>query len=103
MRPYPKYKDSGVEWIGDVPEGWKVKKIKHSTYVKGRVGWHGLNSNDFINDGPFLVTGTDFSNGKIDWETCYHVSMENYKKDSYIQLAENDLLISKGQGINLRL
>jgi type I restriction enzyme S subunit len=93
MKPYPKYKDSGVEWIGEVPEGWEVKKIKHSTYVKGRIGWHGLNSNDFINDGPFLVTGTDFSNGKIKWGTCYHVSMENYKKDSYIQLVENDLLI----------
>jgi len=21
MKPYPKYKDSGVEWIGEVPEG----------------------------------------------------------------------------------
>jgi len=26
MKPYPKYKDSGVEWIGAVPEGWAVKK-----------------------------------------------------------------------------
>lgn len=28
MKPYPKYRDSGVDWIGDVPEGWEVKKIK---------------------------------------------------------------------------
>ena len=77
MKPYLKYKDSGVEWIGEVPEHWEIKKIKHSTYVKGRVGWHGLSSNDFIDDGPFLVTGTDFLNGKINWETCYHVSMVN--------------------------
>ena len=26
---YPKYKDSGVEWLGEVPEHWEVKKIKH--------------------------------------------------------------------------
>ena len=26
-RPYPKYKDSGVEWLGQVPEGWAVKKL----------------------------------------------------------------------------
>jgi len=25
---YPKYKDSGVEWIGEIPEGWEVKKLK---------------------------------------------------------------------------
>ena len=27
-KTYPKYKDSGVEWIGKVPEGWGVKKLK---------------------------------------------------------------------------
>lgn len=26
---YPKYKDSGVEWLGDVPEHWEVKRLKH--------------------------------------------------------------------------
>ena len=26
---YPLMKDSGVEWIGEIPEGWEVKKLKH--------------------------------------------------------------------------
>jgi type I restriction enzyme, S subunit len=26
-KPYPKYKDSGVEWIGEVPEGWDVRRM----------------------------------------------------------------------------
>jgi type I restriction enzyme S subunit len=26
---YPKYKDSGVEWLGEVPEHWSVKRLKH--------------------------------------------------------------------------
>ena len=25
---YPKYKPSGVDWLGDVPEGWEVKPLK---------------------------------------------------------------------------
>ena len=24
MKAYPKYRDSGVEWLGDVPEHWKL-------------------------------------------------------------------------------
>ena len=28
MERYEKYKDSGVEWIGEIPEGWEVKKLK---------------------------------------------------------------------------
>lgn len=27
---YPKYKASGVEWLGEVPEGWEVKRLKHN-------------------------------------------------------------------------
>lgn len=28
MKKYEAYKDSGVEWIGEIPEGWETKKIK---------------------------------------------------------------------------
>jgi type I restriction enzyme S subunit len=27
---YPKYKDSGVEWLGEVPEHWEIKRLKTS-------------------------------------------------------------------------
>ncbi len=27
MKRYPKYKDSGIEWLGKVPVGWEVKKL----------------------------------------------------------------------------
>lgn len=27
-KAYPGYKPSGVEWLGDVPEHWKVKPLK---------------------------------------------------------------------------
>ena len=34
MRRYPEYKESGVEWIGEIPKDWKIKKIKHvATFV----------------------------------------------------------------------
>ena len=28
MKRYDAYKDSGVEWIGEVPEHWKVGRVK---------------------------------------------------------------------------
>jgi type I restriction enzyme, S subunit len=33
MKHYPKYKDSGVEWIGEVPEGWELKKLKYASCI----------------------------------------------------------------------
>jgi type I restriction enzyme S subunit len=34
MRRYDSYKDSGVEWIGEIPIHWKVVKLKRLTKVK---------------------------------------------------------------------
>jgi type I restriction enzyme S subunit len=32
-KPYPAYKDSGVEWIGKVPEHWEVVRIKRTAQI----------------------------------------------------------------------
>ena len=30
MRAYPRYRDSGVEWLGEVPEHWKVRPFRRA-------------------------------------------------------------------------
>ena len=34
MERYEKYKDSGVEWIGEIPDGWEVKRLKYVAYFQ---------------------------------------------------------------------
>ena len=34
LKPYPKYRDSGVPWLGDVPEHWEIKALR--TILKQR-------------------------------------------------------------------
>lgn len=92
-------KDSGVEWLGMIPKDWTKTKIKYNTYVKGRIGWQGLKSNEFIEKGPFLVTGTDFKDNEIDWKTCYHISNKRYEEAPAIHLKDGDLLITKDGSI----
>lgn len=96
MKQYNTYKDSGIEWIGAIPSHWEVKKIKHRCYVKARVGWKGLKSDEFLQEGyAYLVTGSDFKNDKVNWKECYHIDKERYDEDPYIQLQDEDLLITK--------
>jgi len=92
---YPEYKESGVEWVGDYPANWNLTRVKFESYVKARVGWHGLKSDDFTDEGPYLVTGSDFKGPVIKWTDCYHCDIERYDQDPYIQLREGDLLITK--------
>ncbi|RNI34017.1 restriction endonuclease subunit S [Hanamia caeni] len=96
MRKYDSYKESGIEWIGEIPSEWKTKKIKHRCTVKARVGWKGLKSDEFLTEGySYLVTGSDFKNNSVNWKECYHIDQERYEEDPYIQLQEEDLLITK--------
>ena len=34
MKPYPKYKPSDIQWLGDIPEHWEVKKLKYVSNVQ---------------------------------------------------------------------
>lgn len=55
MKRYPKYKDSGVEWIGEIPEGWDVKRLKHcSKFISG----YAFSSDAYTDDGiPIIRIG----------------------------------------------
>ena len=96
LDPNAPMKDSGVEWLGKVPEHWKISNIKRSTYLKGRVGWKGLTSNEFeVNSFAYLVTGTDFKQKYVNWSSCYQINESRYEDDPYIQLKNGDLLMTK--------
>jgi type I restriction enzyme, S subunit len=95
-----KLKESGIDWIGQIPEHWEVKRIKDYTYIKARIGWQGLRSDEFELTGDYYcVTGTDFRNGQIDWSNCYHVEKERFEQDKKIIIREGDLLITKDGSI----
>jgi type I restriction enzyme S subunit len=95
LNPDVEMKDSGIEWIGEIPKHWNVVKIKHTSWIKGRIGWQGLRSSEFIETGPYLITGTDFNNGEINWDTCAHITDERYNEAPEIHVIENDLLVTK--------
>ena len=95
LDPTVPMKDSGIEWIGEIPESWGFSKLKYDAYMKGRIGWQGLKADEFIQEGPYLVTGTDFEDGKVRWERSYHISEERFNEAPEIQLKEQDLLITK--------
>lgn len=88
-------KPSGIAWIGSIPADWDMKKIKYISTLKGRIGWQGLTSDEYTDEGAYLITGTDFYNGGINWETCVHVPMKRWDEAKDIQIANGDLLITK--------
>ena len=82
--------------VGAIPEDWKVENILDNSILKARIGWQGLTTAEYRNNGNYhLLTGTDFTNGKIDWNTCVFVDEKRYSQDKNIQLNVGDVLVTK--------
>lgn len=88
----------------DVPEirfkgfngKWKMKKLGEVATMKARIGWQGLTKSEFLVSGDYyLITGTDFNNGLIDFSNCHYINLDRYIQDVNIQIKNNDVLITK--------
>ena len=64
---YPAYKDSGVEWLGDVPEHWEVWKLSHAFTQIGSGTTPKTDNRDYYEGGdiPWVNTG-DFNDRELD-------------------------------------
>ena len=59
LDPSVKMKDSGVEWLGEVPEHWTLKSYRHASRIyRGKFGHRPRNDPAFYDgDYPFIQTG----------------------------------------------
>jgi type I restriction enzyme S subunit len=88
--------NTDIHWIGSIPNSWGLGRVKNLTYVKARIGWQGMRSDEFVSDTDwYCVTGTDFKDGAIDWSNCYCIEEWRYNQDKKIQLKLDDILITK--------
>ena len=89
-------KDFKQTEVGVIPEDWGVKRLGEVATLKARIGWQGLTTAEYRKSGDcFLITGTEFKNGFIDWESCVYVDEERYRQDKNIQVKEHDILVTK--------
>ncbi|AEK19514.1 restriction modification system DNA specificity domain-containing protein [Methanococcus maripaludis X1] len=94
-KKYPSYKDSGIEWIGEIPEGWEVQRLKNliSTIQSGNREKGGGN---LFDDGIFSVGGEHILwDGTISLKNPKYVSEEFYKSMNNGKLRINDVLLVK--------
>lgn len=63
---------------------------------KARIGWQGLKKHEYLISGySYLIGGTDFYHGTVSLSNISYVSKERYDMDTNIQVAANDVLVTK--------
>ena len=76
-RPYPAYKDSGVEWMGKIPEHWQVKRLRFS-----------VSMNPVASEVRCLATDTEVT----------FIPMEAIGEMGGLDLSQSKLLVEIGPG-----
>lgn len=96
INPNAPLKDSGVEWIGEVPEHWEIKRIKHCAQIFGRIGFRGYTTQDLVleGEGPITLSPSNMQ-GRMNYDSCTYLSWFKYNESPEIQIHNGDVLFVK--------
>ena len=96
-QPYPAYKDSGVEWLGKVPEHWEAKRIKtlarpgYKTFVDG--DW--IESPYITSDGIRLIQTGNIGIGEYREKGFRYISERTFDELGCTEFNPGDVLICR--------
>lgn len=75
---------------------WVEKKLARIATMHARIGWQNLRTSEFLDDGDYyLITGTDFLDGHINFDKCHYVDEKRFQQDKNIQVVNGSILITK--------
>ncbi|MBX7175227.1 MAG: restriction endonuclease subunit S, partial [Saprospiraceae bacterium] len=99
--PDVKMKPSGIEWIGETPEHWEIKKIKHikarikNAFVDGPFGSN-LKSEHFVQEGTVLVIESGFiTSGEFIFSDFKKITKEHFETIKRSEAIAGDIIIAK--------
>lgn len=102
LKPYPEYKDSGIEWIGDIPKNWEINKINHLGLFKNGNGFPEALQGKEIGDVPFLKV-SDINNPSLIFvnSSNNYVDLQIISEHKWNLIPVNSIIFPKiGEAIN---
>lgn len=96
LNPNAPMKDSGVEWLGQVPEHWIVAKLKLNTRLM-QTGPFGsqLHAEDYVDNGVPLINPAHMKNGEIVPDPQVSVDIDTQERLSQHKLSVGDIIFAR--------
>ena len=95
LDPNVKMKDSGIEWLGEVPEHWNISRLGFESLIKARLGWKGLRAEEYVEQGYIFLATPNIKSGDIDFENVNYITQKRYEESPEIMLKKGDVLVTK--------
>jgi len=94
-KPYPAYKDSGVEWMGEIPEHWEIKKFKYIT-ENICVGFVGTIEKYYTDENGIILLKTgNIGLNKVLLDDVSYVTREFHVANKKSHLTPGDIIIAR--------
>lgn len=96
LDPSVPMKDSGVEWLGEIPAHWQVSKLGYvaKSLQTGPFGSQ-LHADEYVEDGTPLINPSDISNGKLTGNPTITVEEAVVARLSRHKLELGDIVIAR--------
>ena len=94
LDPNVPMKDSGVEWIGQIPEHWELKKIKHVTSKIGSGVTPSGGGATYLDEGIPLLRSQNIHFDRIDLNDVARISEKVHHSMSNSKVRKNDVLLN---------
>ena len=90
-------KYSGLHWLGQIPSDWRMKKLKFSCQMFGRIGFRGYTAEDLVGEGEGAITlsPTNMDGIKMNYEKCSFLRWKKYYESPEIMVRNGDVLLVK--------
>lgn len=99
MNRYERYKDSGIPWLGEVPEHWEVKRLK---FLTNKIVDGAHFTPTYVNEGVPFLRVTDIQEKNIDMEKIKYIPLEEHQElIKRCNPQKGDLLLSKNGTIGI--
>lgn len=97
LNPNVEMKDSGIDWIGQIPKHWDIKKLKEILSIHGRIGYRGYSENDLVdeNSGAISLSPSNIKDEKINYDKCTYISFDKYFESPEIMVKHGDMIFVK--------
>jgi type I restriction enzyme S subunit len=93
INPDAKMKDSGVEWIGEIPEGWEVARVKQYARKISKGTTPSTEGRNIIDEGPIrYIKAENIQDGVINNYPAHFIDEKTNELIKRSQLQENDVL-----------
>lgn len=89
-----KMKDSGVEWIGEIPEHWKLPQLRFVTSKIGSGSTPTGGANVYVNEGVKFLRSQNVYNEGFKLDDVAYITPETHNQMSGTKVLEGDILFN---------